>query len=536
MRKAFILVLLILSVVLTACPSNPPRDFTLSLNPSSLTVQQGDSGTTQLTITPQNGFTGTVNLSLVDGNGNPVSGISLSPTNVSVTGSSPVPQDLTVNVAASVAPGIYNLQVRATSGSLTKTVGLSLTVTASGGGGGGGGGGGTTVTVKQEGNGFSLVYYRAGNGNWQSLILSRGQGTFIATDEYEVAALCDYDNTLNLFKASASYRNQVTFFCGPRSGITTRNVEFTITLPSSVGSVSPQNGDIVSIGHSWGIYNGTNPLTVNAWALRAEAGNVVITLHRPLPSSSDIPTTTPYGYKVVSLGANDTSVIASSSGWRAFTSTKNLSISVPVGFQGGAEVFHFSDAYLTPARIGLVGSSDSSPTTGVYSLLPLGGVYVGFYICQQISSSGGSYSDILIVAQDTGGNDWNPTPPAPWVSGQFSVNGDTLTFTRTDAKAFAVEFWGFAQQTGGMPLRLKIFVQATSGGNTTYQIPVVPGLDYGLINSPDTVYFFLQALVRDRGADFLDAPGYPTEAELSGIDVAIAQKNGTYSGSSYTLP
>jgi len=447
-----------------------------------------------------------------------------------------VPQDLTVNVAASVAPGIYNLQVRATSGSLTKTVGLSLTVTASGGGGGGGGGGGTTVTVKQEGNGFSLVYYRAGNGNWQSLILSRGQGTFIATDEYEVAALCDYDNTLNLFKASASYRNQVTFFCGPRSGITTRNVEFTITLPSSVGSVSPQNGDIVSIGHSWGIYNGTNPLTVNAWALRAEAGNVVITLHRPLPSSSDIPTTTPYGYKVVSLGANDTSVIASSSGWRAFTSTKNLSISVPVGFQGGAEVFHFSDAYLTPARIGLVGSSDSSPTTGVYSLLPLGGVYVGFYICQQISSSGGSYSDILIVAQDTGGNDWNPTPPAPWVSGQFSVNGDTLTFTRTDAKAFAVEFWGFAQQTGGMPLRLKIFVQATSGGNTTYQIPVVPGLDYGLINSPDTVYFFLQALVRDRGADFLDAPGYPTEAELSGIDVAIAQKNGTYSGSSYTLP
>jgi hypothetical protein len=348
-----------------------------------------------------------------------------------------------------------------------------------------------------------------------------------------VAALCDYDNTLNLFKASTSYRNQVTFFCGPSSGIT-RNVEFTITLPSSVGSVSPQNGDIVSIGHSWGIYDGTNPLTVNAWALRAEAGNVVITLHRPLPSSSDIPTTTPYGYKVVSLGANDTSVIASSSGWRAFTSTKNLSISVPVGFQGGAEVFHFSDTYLTPARIGLVGSSDSSPTTGVYGLLPLGGVYVGLYICQQISNS--DYSDILIAAQDTGGNDWNPIPPAPWVSGQFSVNGDTLTFTRTDAKAFAVEFWGLAQQTGGMPLRLKIFVQATSGGNTTYQIPVVPGLDYELINSPDTVYFFLRALVRDRGADFLDAPGYPTEAELSGIDVAIAQKNGTYSGSSYTLP
>jgi len=108
----------------------PKKDFTLSLNPTSLTVQQGSSGTTQLTITPQNGFTGTVALSLVDGNGNPVSGISLSPTSVNVTGSSPLTQTLTVNVGSGVAPGTYSLQVRATSGSLTKTASLSLTVTA----------------------------------------------------------------------------------------------------------------------------------------------------------------------------------------------------------------------------------------------------------------------------------------------------------------------------------------------------------------------------------------------------------------------
>jgi hypothetical protein len=57
-------------------------------------------------------------------------GVTLSPTSVNVTGSDPVLQDLTVSVAASVAPGTYNLQVRATSGSLTKTANLSLTVTA----------------------------------------------------------------------------------------------------------------------------------------------------------------------------------------------------------------------------------------------------------------------------------------------------------------------------------------------------------------------------------------------------------------------
>jgi hypothetical protein len=100
-------------------------DFTLSLNPTSLSVQPGQSGTTTLTITPQGGFTGTVSLSLV---GAP-SGVTLSPTSVSVTGSNAVSQNLTLSVGSGVAPGTYNLQVRATSGSLTKTANLSLTVT-----------------------------------------------------------------------------------------------------------------------------------------------------------------------------------------------------------------------------------------------------------------------------------------------------------------------------------------------------------------------------------------------------------------------
>ena len=107
---------------------NPSPNFTLSLNPTSLTVEQGSNGTTTLTLTPQNGFTGTVNLALVDGNGNPVSGITLSPTSVDVTGSSPVSQALTLSVAASVDPGTYNLQVRATSGSLTRQADLRLRV------------------------------------------------------------------------------------------------------------------------------------------------------------------------------------------------------------------------------------------------------------------------------------------------------------------------------------------------------------------------------------------------------------------------
>ncbi|WP_448568773.1 carboxypeptidase regulatory-like domain-containing protein, partial [Thermus sp.] len=127
MRKAFILALIALGAVLTAC-SRPP-DFTISLNPTSLTVQQGSNGTTTLTVTPQNGFAGTVNLSLVGSDGNPVPGITLSPTSVNVTGSSPVTHNLTISVADTVDAGDYNLQIKATSGNLSKTASLNLKVT-----------------------------------------------------------------------------------------------------------------------------------------------------------------------------------------------------------------------------------------------------------------------------------------------------------------------------------------------------------------------------------------------------------------------
>ncbi|WP_051909112.1 COG1470 family protein [Thermus scotoductus] len=123
-----------LTVVVTAPP--PPPDFTLSLNPTSLTVQQGSNGQTTLTVTPQNGFTGTVSLSLVAGQDGVPQGLSLSPQSVQVTGSSPVNQTLTLSASASTPTGTYRLRVRGTSGSLTQEAALTVTVSAPSGGGG----------------------------------------------------------------------------------------------------------------------------------------------------------------------------------------------------------------------------------------------------------------------------------------------------------------------------------------------------------------------------------------------------------------
>ncbi len=105
--------------------------FALSLDPTALAVRQGNGGQINLTVTPRNGFTGTVNLDLVDGSGNPVPGVTLSPTSVDVLGSGPVTRTLTVRVASGVRPGTYDLRVRGTSGSLTRQADLGLTVNPS---------------------------------------------------------------------------------------------------------------------------------------------------------------------------------------------------------------------------------------------------------------------------------------------------------------------------------------------------------------------------------------------------------------------
>jgi hypothetical protein len=146
-------------LLLASCNwQRPQPGFTLALNPTSLTVQQGASGTTQLTITPQNGFTGTVALSLVAGQDQVPQGLTLSPGSVQVSGSGPVNQPLTLSAQPTTPTGTYRLKVRATSGSLTREADLTVTVSASGGGGGGGGGGGAggvSLPLPVSGQGFS---------------------------------------------------------------------------------------------------------------------------------------------------------------------------------------------------------------------------------------------------------------------------------------------------------------------------------------------------------------------------------------------
>ncbi|MBY0502834.1 MAG: RICIN domain-containing protein [Bryobacteraceae bacterium] len=108
------------NVVLLAITLNPATapvpDFSLSLNPASLSIAAGNSANAQITLTPAGGFTGT-----------PAYAVSGLPTGVtsSVNGNT-----LTLTAAAGAPSSTATVTLSGTSGALIRTATLSLTVAA----------------------------------------------------------------------------------------------------------------------------------------------------------------------------------------------------------------------------------------------------------------------------------------------------------------------------------------------------------------------------------------------------------------------
>ena len=113
-------------LLLTACGSGPdrfmqgPPGFTLAAAPGNLSVDQGGSRTSRITITPQNGFNGSVALAA---SGVP-SGVSAS-FNPASTNSASI---LTFTASATATTGTATITVTGTSGSITQSASISLTV------------------------------------------------------------------------------------------------------------------------------------------------------------------------------------------------------------------------------------------------------------------------------------------------------------------------------------------------------------------------------------------------------------------------
>jgi subtilase family serine protease len=112
----------LLNALLGSSTTSP--SFSLSASPASVSVLQGNSGTSTITSTVSGGFDSAVTLSA---SGQP-SGVTVgfSPSSITGTGTS----SATFTVASSTTPGTYAITITGTSGSTTSTTTVSLTVTS----------------------------------------------------------------------------------------------------------------------------------------------------------------------------------------------------------------------------------------------------------------------------------------------------------------------------------------------------------------------------------------------------------------------
>jgi hypothetical protein len=100
-------------------------DFSLTANPTSVSVAQGGTGTSSITVVPQSGFTGSVNLAATGLPTGVTAAFNPNPTTTTST--------LTFTASGTATKGTSTVTVTGTSGGLTHTATIQLTVTAGGG-------------------------------------------------------------------------------------------------------------------------------------------------------------------------------------------------------------------------------------------------------------------------------------------------------------------------------------------------------------------------------------------------------------------
>jgi hypothetical protein len=148
----------------SVCGGAATPDFTLSASPTSLTVTQGSSGNSTITVNPVNGFTGSVTLS--------ASGL---PAGVTATfGTNPTTSTsvLTLSASSTATTGTATVTITGTSGSLTHTTTVSLTVNAPAQPNFSLSASPASLTVKQGTSGSSTITVTPSNGFTGSVTLS----------------------------------------------------------------------------------------------------------------------------------------------------------------------------------------------------------------------------------------------------------------------------------------------------------------------------------------------------------------------------
>ncbi len=207
--------------------------FTLSSSPSSLSVTQGNSGTSTITVTDAGGFTGSVTLAA---SGLP-SGVTAAFGTNPATGTSV----LTLTASTTATTGTSTVTITGTSGSLTATTTVALTVSATASPNFTIAASPTSVTVTQGANGTSTITITSTGGFNSATTLSAtglptGVTAAFSTNPVTPAANGSATSTLTLTASSTATVGAATVTITGTSGSTSHSTTIALTVNASSGT------------------------------------------------------------------------------------------------------------------------------------------------------------------------------------------------------------------------------------------------------------------------------------------------------------
>jgi hypothetical protein len=215
-------------------------DYTLSASPASLTIVQGNSATSTITVNPSNGFTGSVSLSA---SGLP-SGVTASFNPTSTTGTS----TLTLTASSTATTGAATVTITGTSGSLSHTTTINLTINAPAAPDYTLSASPTSLTIVQGNSGNSTITVKPANGFNGSVSLSASGLPSGVTASFNPTSTTG-TSTLTLSASSTATTGAATVTVTGTSG----SLSHTTTISLTISANAPQQ----LLGNP-GFENGTN--------------------------------------------------------------------------------------------------------------------------------------------------------------------------------------------------------------------------------------------------------------------------------------
>jgi hypothetical protein len=432
-----------IALAVTALPN-----FGLSASPGGVTVTQGASGTSTVTVTPQNGFTGNVNLS--------ASGLPSGVTASFIPNPATVSSTLTLMASSTATTGTVNVTITGSSGSLSHSTTISLTVQA------------LTVLTLPSGwsDGDVGAVGVAGNANFASNAFTvKGAGAQIygAADAFHfVYQPLSGDGTI--------VARLVSLQGG--SGFVAAGVMIRETL--NAASTNAKTAD-------WAAYNAIYfDARTSTGAGTAEPGNVSATL--------------PYWVKVSRSGSTFSSY-ASTDGVSWVQVGTSQTISMPQNVYMGLAVTSGSAAALATAVFDNVSVNSVAVPAPVISSVSASSGLLGSQVTISGSGFGASQGNSAVLLNDSAVtiNSWSATSISVTISAGATsgplVVSVAPSMNDSNAVTFRVPNSWLDQDIGTVGV-----AGSASSANGTF---TVAGAGAGIYNTADAFHFMYQPLLGD---------------------------------------